>query len=308
MKRARWIYLLALVASAVFCIANGRWLSWILFLAVLALPWLSLLLSLPAMFSARMTLLVPTHLQVGFAACVSAPIQSKWLELPAAVKLTVSKPLTGETWELRSGEDLPTAHCGGLIITPKKANCCDLLGLWSRRLKNIQPVRVYIMPQAKKQTEPTGLEQHLSVVWRPKPGGGFSEQHELREYRPGDNLNQIHWKLSAKTGDLIIREPMEPLRSRMLLTLDLSGEPAVLDEKLGRLLWLGQHLLSQNLCFSVLALTGEGPLEQAVGSQQELQTCLETLLCTPCSTTGTILTHNAQADWRCHIGGDADEV
>ncbi|MBR2633811.1 MAG: DUF58 domain-containing protein, partial [Lentisphaeria bacterium] len=43
---------------------------------------------------------------------------------------------------------------------------------------------------------------------RPKPGGGYGENYEIRQYRPGDNLNQIHWKLSAKVGDLMLREPM----------------------------------------------------------------------------------------------------
>ncbi len=308
MRTSRWIYLLTLGIALGFCVANGRWLSWILFLTALALPWLSLLMSFPAMCSARIKILAPKHLQIGCAATVSAPVTSKWLELPTLVRLSVTKPLTGESWTLRPGDALPVDHCGGLIVVPCKAKCCDLLGLFTRKLNKLLPIRVYVMPQPKKQTAPAGLQQYTAHAWHPKPGGGYSEQHELREYRPGDNLNQIHWKLSAKTGDLIIREPMEPLDNRLLLTMDLSGTPAVLDGKFAQLLGLGEYLLEQNLHFSVLTLTGNGLLEQTVASPQELQACMETLLCAPCATGDSVLNHTAPAAWCCHIGGADHEV
>ena len=260
------------------------------------------------MCSARIKLQAPKHLQIGYVATVSAPVKSKWLELPTVVRLSVTKPLTGESWILCPGDALPVDHCGGLIVVPRKANCCDLLGLFSRKLNKLLPIRVYVMPQPKKQAVPAGLQQYMAHAWRPKPGGGYSEQHELREYRPGDGLNQIHWKLSAKTGDLIIREPMEPLGNRLLLTMDLSGTPAVLDGKFAQLLGLGEYLLEQNLHFSVLALTGNGPLEQTVASPQELQACMETLLCSPCATGGSVLSHTAPSAWCCHIGGADHEV
>ena len=44
-------YLLLLTAAAVYYIASGEWISWILLLTVTGLPWLSLLLSLPAILS-----------------------------------------------------------------------------------------------------------------------------------------------------------------------------------------------------------------------------------------------------------------
>lgn len=308
MRRARLIYLAVLLGAVIFCIANGRWLSWFLLLMAAATPLLSLLVSLPTMRGTKMAISAPARLPMGCDACVSASIRSKWLQLPFHVKLSVFQPLTGEIRLITPEEPLPTDHCGGLLIAAETAFCCDLLGLWRHKLPQPSPLRTYVMPAPVQHEVPADLARYLAFAWKPKAGGGYSEQHELREYRPGDNLNQIHWKLSAKTGDFIIREPLEPLHNRMLLTMDLCGTPAELDRKLGQLLWMGQHLLGESLKFSVLVLTGDGPLEQEVTSQADLRTCLEALLCAPCATAGTILTHNTPAVWRCHIGGASDEA
>ena len=308
MVGARLRYLLILAALAAFCVANGRWLSWILLLAILALPLLSLLVSIPAMFGARMHISAPRQTQIGAPARVTASVTYPWLELPSKMRLRVTNLLSGETKIIRSQGDLPSDHCGGFSITAKRAICYDLMGLFSHKLRKPEPVRVCVMPTPAQDAQIQGLEQHVSLSLRPKPGGGYSEQHELREYRPGDNLNQIHWKLSAKTGDLIIREPMEPMNTRMLLTLDLAGTPDQLDRKLGRLLGLGQYLLEQNLHFSVMALTGTGPSQHEIASMHELQACLEELLCSPKASDGSILTHHVQANWHYHIGDEANEV
>ena len=81
---------------------------------------------------------------------------------------------------------------------------------------------------------------YLPVVSVPssQPGGGFSEIHDLREYRPGDSLHEIHWKLSAKTDKLIVREAEEPDLGLVVLSFDFSGTRTQLDSTLRQLLWL----------------------------------------------------------------------
>lgn len=299
------MYWLAFIASWIFCIANQGWTSWILLSAVVFFPWVSLLLSLPAMLSLKPVLQAPRQVTLGTPAVADWPQPPT---LPVKAVFTLRNLLTGEERLLRPGEALPTEHCCALQIVPKRIFCCDILGLFRRRLRRAAPVTVFVLPQPKKHAPPAGLEQYLSTAWRPKPGGGYSEQHELREYQPGDNLNQIHWKLSAKTGDLIIREPMEPIRSKILLTLDLAGLPQELDEKLGRLLWLGQYMLEQEISFEILAHTGNGRWGCAVSSHRELIRGLEELLSMPQATEGSITAQNLHAGWMHHIGGAAYET
>lgn len=50
------------------------------------------------------------------------------------------------------------------------------------------------------------------------------EEHEeffgVREYRPGDNYRQIHWRRSAHTGQLIMREMMPLRQTRLIVMID----------------------------------------------------------------------------------------
>ena len=48
-----------------------------------------------------------------------------------------------------------------------------------------------------------------------KPGFDPSETFGIREYRPGDSIKTIHWKLSQKSGDTMIRELSLPVEHQV---------------------------------------------------------------------------------------------
>ena len=45
---------------------------------------------------------------------------------------------------------------------------------------------------------------------------------DLRAFRPGDNLNHIHWNLSLRTDDLIVRQYGEQIDVKKVILVDLS--------------------------------------------------------------------------------------
>jgi uncharacterized protein (DUF58 family) len=47
--------------------------------------------------------------------------------------------------------------------------------------------------------------------------------HALREYLPGDERRNIHWKSTAKTGSYMVRQFEETRRSHLLVALSLSA-------------------------------------------------------------------------------------
>lgn len=53
----------------------------------------------------------------------------------------------------------------------------------------------------------------------------LSDILQYREYQAGDSLKKVNWKLSAKSGDLIIREFDTPIDNETLLLYDISRGP-----------------------------------------------------------------------------------
>ena len=301
----RIVYLGVLAGCLVFYFCYQLWLSWVLLLAVAILPWLSLLLSLPAMIQFRAEVELPAHARRGdtvhsFLWGLSHLPQPRFLS-----KLIREDLLTGKAVRHRSRHPLPTQHCGGIRIRVKRLRICDYLGLFALPVRAPAPKTMVVRPEPVPMEDMPDLSHCLPRAWKPKHGGGFAENHELRLYRPGDGLNQVHWKLSAKTGQLILREPMEPIRDRLVLTMDLKGN---IDFKCGQLLWLSRNLLEQQTEHEIRCLTADGVVIHAVTNEDELTAAMDDLLCHPMITAGTLRDRVAGAVWQYHIGGEADEA
>ena len=278
-------------------------------LTLLLLPWLSLALSLRAILQTQVDILAASKIPMGSEADIQLKVCAKDPQPPMKSKIYVFKPTTGEKWIRKPGDRLPTDHCGGLYVKLHKPWICDYLGLFRFRIRKTNQQTVYVWPERLNMGVPPDLTRYLARSWRPKPGGGYAENHEIRQYRDGDNLNQIHWKLSAKVGDLMLREPMEPERGVMLLTMDLRGTPEDLDVKFGRLLWLSDWLLDHTISFEVRVLTGNGIESWTITDEWSLQKCIEALLCKPFATTEDSIRERVfTAAWRHHIGGEPDEA
>ena len=304
----RWmLYLAAVSGCVVFYLAYQKWFAWFLLMGVLCFPVASLLMSLPAMMNLQVKISAPAWLPVG-AAQRALFLTGSTLPLPPNdCCLLVTRPLTGESWLLRHGDPLPTEHCGQLLFRPENARVYDYLGLFYLRIRRRSGSNMVVRPASVAVPEPPRLEQYAANAWKPKPGGGFSEHHELRQYRPGDNLNQIHWKLSAKTGKYIIREAMEPEKNRVLLELTLRGSPAQLDEKFGKLVYMSKHLLELGLPHEIRALTGGGVEQLKVTDEASLWEAVDRLLGCTSAPDDAVLPAVA-AGWQLSIGGDGGEA
>ena len=57
-----------------------------------------------------------------------------------------------------------------------------------------------------------------------KRGTDYNPDYEIREYIPGDELKSIHWKLSAKKDQMMVRERLASGRERINVLLPLGGD------------------------------------------------------------------------------------
>ena len=197
-----------LAAAVAFYWASRNWLSAVLLVTAVFLPWLSLLLTLPAIILGKGQLRCPDQVTLGTPAKATLSFSSRFPMPPVSGKLRLVTLSTGKGQRVKPGAPLPTGHCGAFRLRCGHFWVADYMGLIRLPVFLREDRLVLVRPIAVKPTEMPDINRYLNTVTRPKAGGGYAEIHELREYRPGDNLRQIHWKLSAKTGDLIVREPM----------------------------------------------------------------------------------------------------
>ncbi len=301
-------YLVSLLGVLLLYIAYEGWLAWLVLASLLALPIFSLIISLPAILTMRLTVDNRGTAPVGMPLALEITVKCL---LPAPMyrcSIQVRRPMTGETWLLKPGQMLPTEHCGLLVLQPVRCWVSDYFGLFLFPIHKRTESVLTLWPQELKMPESKDLERFMMLSWRPKPGGGYGENHEMRLYQPGDSLNQVHWKLTAKTGKLMVRQAMEPARGRAVLTADLKGTDTELDRVLGRILYRGRYLVENGLHFDLHVLTGQGRLHWCIGSEAQLHEAVFTLLQTEVATEGTLAGLPVFATWRCHLGGEPDEA
>lgn len=302
----RWLLYGAVWACClIFYLFYREWFSYLLLIAVTALPFFSLLLSLPAILSARLQLRIPSMIPRGAFVQMYMQLRAPFPLPRWTLQITGRHLLWGKDWVLRPGGDFPTEHCGTVTCKCSHFWMYDYLGMFRLPKRGPATFPVSVRPVPEQPVPAPDVTNYLSQAWRPKPGGGFAEHHELRLYRPGDHLKQIHWKLSAKTGKLIFREAMIPQGGRMLIWLHHGGTPSALDRKLGRLVWVSNYLQQQGLNHDVLAYTYLGPQLWHIGTEHTLTDVLDALLATsPLEEDGGEALTDVSATWQFYIGGD----
>ncbi len=121
---------------------------------------------------------------------------------------------------------------GGTVIV-KKARCYDYFGLTSWNVKpnrGYEKVNYSIYPAAKKCnvkfSRNTGLNMEENERFSTlKPGPDRSEVFGIREYAEGDNVRDIHWKLSSKKENMIVKEFSLPLENKVTIIVDSAIHP-----------------------------------------------------------------------------------
>ena len=300
-------YFFAVACCFIFFIFYKEWFSWLLLWGVLWLPVLSLVLSLPAIFTVRLRICAPQEVRTGMPARAPLFVEGPFPRVPVNCQLRLVNELNGERYVGKPGELIPTEHCGHMVMRCSKLWVYDYMGLSIFRKNADVQGSDLILPRPTPHTELPAPEHMPVRSWMIKPGGGLAENYDLRPYRPGDELRQIHWKLSAKVGSWIYKEALEPVQKQVVLTLTLSGTPEQLDRKLGRVYGISAQLLDQGMPCRVCCHTGQGLLELDVSDRKTQQQAMRTLLGTA-PTLGEADFSTQDALWLCRIGGDADEA
>jgi uncharacterized protein (DUF58 family) len=255
----RITYVLSLICALVFFVLQAGWFSFYLFVAILLLVPLDLLMSLPGIVTVKLKFSAPDivdrHEEASIKVTIAQDTRFPTRGIKAKIRATSGKHSTVHTHTCGVGQNskveiaLDTSQSGVLAYSLERLWSISLLGLFSLPKKYVYKASVLILPEPIKPTHVVELPKH--VVLRPKPGGGFAEDHDLRQYQQGDPIRSIHWKVSAKLDSLIIREPLIPTPHSRLVRFKQWHTPDECNLILGRLRWVSDFLLKQDLAYYI---------------------------------------------------------
>ncbi|MFL6219541.1 MAG: DUF58 domain-containing protein [Actinomycetes bacterium] len=130
--------------------------------------------------------------------------------------------IPGGDRELLSYEVRAAAR-GRYSIGPLAVRLADPFGLAQVTSELAGSTDVIVHPRVEALAAP-GLGGELASSAATKVRYLFSQGDEFyttREYRDGDDLRKVHWRSSAKRGQLMIRQDESPRQARVLIALDL---------------------------------------------------------------------------------------
>ena len=122
---------------------------------------------------------------------------------------------------------VPMVNCGDLAITVEKVRIYDYLSIFAWTIGKHYPTQhVLIVPPTKdfylgRDRWYNETDQDSDRFSLYKKGDDPSEVFDIREYADGDKIQRIHWKLSSKTGSLMVKDGSLPLTKALHIFIDL---------------------------------------------------------------------------------------
>lgn len=114
--------------------------------------------------------------------------------------------------------------CGAAEVSCLSAVGTDILGLCAGSIPCPKPSSVIVVPTplslrlVPAENRLGRMDNELEFFNRRGPE--FSEIFDLHPYAPGDDVRSIHWKLSGKLNELIVRQGSEPAHNYTAVILD----------------------------------------------------------------------------------------
>lgn len=233
------------IAVATGGLASGLVFGWVEAVVAGVLALVFLLLSIPFLFGTRVyeVDLSLGHERIVAGSGVSATVTVRNTGRRAALPGRIDVPVGAGLVEfgvplLRAGHrsprtlEIPPQPRGIVRVGPATTVRSDPLGLLHREHAFEDIHDLYVHPQTVMvPSSSAGLIRDLDGSATRRLVDADMSFHAIREYAPGDSRRQIHWKSTAKTGRLMVRQYEESRRSRMSVVLGLAAAEFASDDE-----------------------------------------------------------------------------
>ncbi|WGD37988.1 DUF58 domain-containing protein [Lysinibacter sp. HNR] len=227
----------ALLAIVPLGLISGYAWGWVevLFLGYAAAAlWLIALLFLLARGVYRVELVMTSErVVVGEVASGTATITNptgrrlfpEMLEIPVGERLAeFNLPSLASGANFRGEFSIPTLQRGVITVGPARSVRTDPLLLLRRELVWTGGLTLFVHPVTVAiPSTSTGLVRDLEGNPTRDLTTSDISFHALREYVPGDDRRHIHWKSTARTGALMVRQYEQTRRSQLLIQLSTAS-------------------------------------------------------------------------------------
>ena len=122
-----------------------------------------------------------------------------------------------------------SSYCGVVRLTGLECRICDYLRLFVRKKKFNGRAEVVILPklldlQVAVTDMSRSFDSESDEYDKHHSGDDPSEIFQIREFRQGDKMSRVHWKMTARVGGMMVKELSLPVSNAVGLYLDLRYE------------------------------------------------------------------------------------
>lgn len=169
---------------------------------------------------------------------------------PGGPKNTIALPLEArKTQTLRF--PFAVSQPGMLLFSLETVTLTDYLHLYTFHKNLNKELQIPVLPKETPISfEPAAMhtESEDSEFYDPA-GAPSTDIREVREYLPGDRMQDIHWKLSARMDGLLVKQFERSLDDSLLFLPELYGKE--ISDTLHTLYAVSMHLIRQKEVFRI---------------------------------------------------------
>jgi len=126
----------------------------------------------------------------------------------------------------RSAYRVPTRRRGRYRVGPLSVSLSDPFGIVRRVVPSAAAAELVVRPRVHEIVAPAAVGTRQSVEYEATAARAVvsdlgDEFATLRDYEVGDDLRRVHWRSTARTGELMIRQDEARWRSRAAVVLDV---------------------------------------------------------------------------------------
>lgn len=137
--------------------------------------------------------------------------------------------------------------CGVIRCETKHLRMMDLLGLFFLPVRKPNPTELLILPkEIPFPALPIDWTSGENEISKDPSASGEREFCDIRPYRPGDSLRDVHWKLTARLHSPIVREYGTLIDSSTVVAVLWAGKSSRLCNTLGHILGAARLFMEED--------------------------------------------------------------